>query len=433
MAGAPALAQSRPAAATTQNMISGDVLLYRMKQGDNLYNLAQKHMSDMSAVEKVQRLNRIANPRAVPVGTVIRIPVALLKYRPEKARLVAWRGDVGVGKVGAPTVGMEVGEGIAIATGQGGFVSLLLSNGSRVSIPSQSLVRIARLREYSINQALDYEIAVDKGRLQTKAAPLKNPDSRYRVRTPIAVSAVRGTEFRVKLEGDAVPSLTEVLEGTVAVGAPAEGSAYTPVPKGEGIALTPDGQSRSEKLLIAPELVAPGKVQKEENLQFEVQPVSGATRYHAVFATDASLTEQFGEVVSDTPVITHGPIPNGRYFVRVSALSANGFEGFATNYGFARRRASVSGSATPSADDRSVLFKWDAIGEGKILHRFQLYRDSVETTPFIDEAGLTKSEIKLDSLPPGNWLWRVGISTYSDGTVTDSWTTPEKLIIAREQ
>lgn len=432
----PAMAQSRGAAQAASGMVHGDMLHYRMKQGDNLYVLAQRHMSSMTAVEKVRRLNHIANPRAVPVGTVIRIPVALLKYRAEKARLVAWRGDVGVGKTGAPTVGMELGEGIAIATGQGGFVTLQLSNGSRVSIPSQSLVRIARLREYSINRALDYEIAVDKGRLQTKAAPLKNPDSRYRIRTPIAVSAVRGTEFRIKLEGDAVPSLTEVLEGTVEVGAAAKiarNSAPTPVTKGEGLAVTSDGKNIAEKLLPAPELVRPGKVQKDPTLQFEVAPVSGATRYHAVFATDASLSEQFAEARSDTPVITYPSIPNGRYYVRVSALSPNGFEGFPANYGFARRLSSVSGTASPPAEDGSVLFKWDAMGEGKIINRFQLYRDSVETTPYIDEPGLAKSEIRLDRLPPGTWFWRVGISVFDDGAVTDSWTTAEKLIIAREE
>lgn len=428
----PALAQSQNAARTASGMIEGDTLLYRMKQGDNLYDLAQRHMSSMSAVEKVRRLNRIANPRAVPVGTIIRIPVAYLKYTPEKARLVAWRGDVGVGKTGAPTVGMEIGEGIAIATGQGGFVTLLLSNGSRVSIPSQSLVRIARLREYSINRALDYEIAVDKGRLQTKAAPLKNPDSRYRIRTPIAVSAVRGTEFRIKLEGDAVPSLTEVLEGTVEVAANAKAGTTTPVTKGEGLGVMRDGNKIAEDLLPPPELVRPGKVQKDEVLQFEVAPVSGAARYHAIFATDASLTEQFAETRSDTPVITYPSIPNGRYYVRVSALSPTGFEGFPSNYGFARRLSSVSGSAAP-ATDGSVLFKWDALGEGKIIHRFQLYRDTVESTPYIDEPGLGKSEIRLDHLPPGTWFWRVGISVFDDGAVTDSWTTAEKLIIAREE
>ena len=193
-----------------------------------------------------------------------------------------------------------------------------------------------------------------------------------------------------------------------------------------------DGKKIAEELLPPPELVRPGKVQKDEVLQFEVAPVSGAARYHAIFATDASLTEQFAETRSDTPIITYPSIPNGRYYVRVSALSPTGFEGFPSNYGFARRLSSVSGSAAP-ATDGSVLFKWDALGEGKIIHRFQLYRDTVESTPYIDEPGLGKSEIRLDHLPPGTWFWRVGISVFDDGAVTDSWTTAEKLIIAREE
>lgn len=408
-----------------------EVLAYRMQKGDNLHLLAQRHMVNAGAVRTVQRLNHITNPHAIPVGTIVRIPYRLLKYKPETARLVAWRGNVAIGRSNAPTFGMELGEGIAIATGQGGFVTLQLSNGSRVSIPSQSSVRIAKMREYLINGALDYELAVDKGRINTKATPLKNPDSRYRIRTPIAVSAVRGTEFRVKLMGDDVPSLTEVLEGTVAV-APPNAANATDVPKGVGMALTSTGDSSTENLLPAPELIAPGKVQKEEKLTFTAQPVQGAARYRAILATDASMAEVFEEATSDTPEINFPNIPNGKYFVRVSAFSPNGFEGFTNSYGFRRRLLTVGGAAAP-ADDGSVLFKWDAGGSGKVVHRFQLYRDAVTNTPYIDEAGLTKSEIRLNQLPPGTWFWRVGISLYEDGTVTENWTSPEKLTIAREE
>ncbi len=421
-------AQSRPTAAAT---VIDDALIYRMKRGDNLYALAQKHMISPAAVPQIQRYNRFRNPNVLPVGTVVRIPVRLLKYQPESVRLAAWRGTVNIGGNGQPTAGMILPEGATITTGQGGFVTLLLANGSRISIPSQTVVRIARMRQYTINQALDYEFAVDKGRVQTKATPLKNPESRYRIRTPIAVSAVRGTEFRVKLNSGDAPSLTEVLEGTVAVG-PLGATASTAVPQGTGIGVSTNGESRTEKLLPAPELTSPGKVQKEPELSFAITPVTGAARYRAVFATDATMTEQFAEAESDTPVITSPAIPNGKYFVRISALSPAGFEGFSTSYGFARRLSTVAASSAP-ADDGSVTFKWDADGEGKIVHRFQLYRDSIETTPVIDETGLNRSEIKLDNLPPGTWFWRIGISVYGDATVTDNWTSPEKLIIAREE
>lgn len=424
----PAQAQTRTAA---KNVSQDEALVYRMQRGDSLYVIAQRHMVNMAAIGTVQRLNKIANPHTIPVGALVRIPYRLLKYKPETARLVAWRGNVAVGRNSRPTVGMELAEGTQIATGQGGFVTLQLANGSRVSIPSQSSVRIARMREYQINGALDYELAVDKGRINTKATPLKNPDSRYRIRTPIAVSAVRGTEFRIKLPDETAPSLTEVLEGTVNVASPVSG-AESDVPKGVGMALTSAGDSKSENLLAAPELITPGKVQKEETLTFTAQPVAGAAKYRAVLATDASMVEQFEEVISDSPAITFPTIPNGKYFIRISAVSPAGFEGFPANYGFSRRLLTLSGSAD-AADDGSVVFKWDAGGSGKIVHRFQLYRDAITNTPLVDEAGLTVSQVRFDKLPPGTWFWRVGTSMYEDGSVTENWTSPEKLIIAREE
>ena len=406
-------------------------LAYHMKRGDNLYLIAQRHMTNMSSVQVVQKLNNISNPRAIPIGTIVRIPYRLLKYKQETVKIVAWRGAVAVGNNNNPNVGMVLAEGTKIATGQGGFVTLQLANGSRVSIPSQSSVRIAKMREYQINGALDYELTVDKGRINTKAAPLKNPDSRYRIRTPIAVSAVRGTEFRVKLPDENTGSSTEVIEGLVNVFSPASGN-DADVPKGVGFSVTPNGHTSMEQLLAAPELVSPGKVQKEELLNFSAVPVAGAVKYTATLATDASMVDEFQEVESETPTFTFQPIPNGKYFIQVSAHSKNGFEGMPANYGFSRRLLTLSGSAE-AGDDGSVLFKWNSNGSGKFFHRFQLFRDAVTSTALVDETGLVESHIRLDTLPPGTWYWRVGTSMYDDGTVTETWTTPEKLIIAAEE
>lgn len=426
----PAFAQSKTVAAA--KAAPANMLSYRMKRGDNLYTLADKYMIRVGAASEVQRLNRIANPREIPVGTPIRIPVRLLKYKPQTARILAWRGAVSLNNDRAPAVGMQLAEGSNILTGQGGFLTLVLSNGSRVSIPSQSAIRISRLREYVITDDLDYELSLDKGRVQTKAAPFKNPGSRYRIRTPVAVSAVRGTEFRVNMEESNTPSLTEVLQGTVAVTPEATASVETLVPQGSGIAVRKDGSILTEALLAAPELTNPGKVQNEEALVFTVSPVAGATRYRGVVATDASMIEQIQEIVTSTPSLSFTAIPDGQYFIRVSALSPEGLEGMPSNYGFSRRFLTTTGGATP-APDGSVVFKWDVSGNGKIVSRFQLYRDALTTTPYIDEAGIMTDHIKLDTLPPGNWVWRVGVSAFNKGTVTENWAPPEKLIIAREE
>ena len=54
-----------------------------------------------------------------------------------------------------------------------------------------------RLRKYLLTGGSDIDLYVEQGRAETAAAPIKDSNSRFRMRTPTAVSAVRGTVFRI--------------------------------------------------------------------------------------------------------------------------------------------------------------------------------------------------------------------------------------------
>ncbi len=60
------------------------------------------------------------------------------------------------------------------------------------------------LGSFDASGMVDTSVRLKKGRVENRVAPQK-PDSRYRIITPAAVAAVRGTEFRVG--GDEIVSL----------------------------------------------------------------------------------------------------------------------------------------------------------------------------------------------------------------------------------
>ena len=51
--------------------------VYKVRNRDNLWNLTVTHLLDISYVNRVQKLNNIADPWRIMPGTKIRIPFAL--------------------------------------------------------------------------------------------------------------------------------------------------------------------------------------------------------------------------------------------------------------------------------------------------------------------------------------------------------------------
>jgi hypothetical protein len=156
---------------------------YTVRKGDTLIQLADRYLQSRQQYKVVQKQNRIANPLAMPVGKIISIPRNLLKFKPAKAKLISVRGQV-MASTSPASVGQILQEGAAISTGPSSFATMLLDDGSRVSLPSNSDVRIRRLRSYVLGGSLDYDFDIAKGGVRSSVVKHKSDDDRYQVRTP---------------------------------------------------------------------------------------------------------------------------------------------------------------------------------------------------------------------------------------------------------
>jgi hypothetical protein len=397
---------------------------YVVRKGDTLIQLGETYLIRADHYKIVQRQNRIADPLAMPVGKVLIIGRNLLKYRPAKARLVAVRGQVLAGQAQV-SVGQSLDEGTQISTAASSFASLQLDDGSRISLPSNTQIRIRRLRSYVLGGSLDYDFDVIKGGIGSTVVKHKSGDDRYQVRTPKAVSAVRGTDFQSRYDVDAGTDFAEVVDGTLAVGAGT--AAPSPLAAGNGLAVVPGGQIIREALLPEPSLIEPGRIQADPLVAFVADRLAGAKGYRLTLAADAGFIDQIADVAAAGEQLSFANIPNGNYFVRARAISANGIEGIPATFAFKRRLNGITASAGP-ADD-GYVFKWTGEGEGTRRHHFQLFRGNLQTLPMVDEAALDGDRILLSDLPPGEYYWRVGAVQYLDNEMTTNWSPLEKLII----
>ena len=297
-------------------------LPYTMQQGDMLLTLARQYMMKEADYLVVQRLNRVADPRRIPIGTVLMIPPAILRTEPVTAEIASFRGAVTVDGKDA-VVGAKVAEGMRVETGPSAFVTIRMPDASAISLPSQSRILVTRLRRISLTGSIDDDFKLEAGRARMSVTPFKDPGSKFRVTTPLSVTAVRGTDFRVAFEGGE-KAMTEVVGGKVAV-SPDLAKPTTAVGRGFGVIASPGGVGDPIPLLPAPQLANVEKTSSGATIS--AKPVDGAQRYRIALASDARFTEVLDEKLSDKPSIDFALPPTATFFIRLTAIDSNGLEG----------------------------------------------------------------------------------------------------------
>jgi hypothetical protein len=404
-----------------------DEIIYTIREGDTLIGLGQKYFVSPTAYLQVERANGLTNANRLRAGSKIRIPTSLLKFSRLSATVISVRGAASVIRAGR-SIPLElrgkVAEGDIVETGVDGYLTLQLEGGSRMALPSNARVRVVRLRTYLLTRGTDTDFAIERGRTETTVVPLRDNRSRFRMRTPVAISAVRGTIFRIGYDGPDA-SLTEVVEGNVAVNLDGR-TATTALPGGFGAAASSSGRVNKEELLPPPAFARPGEVQSQSSVGFVMIPSEGAVGYHVEVAKDAAFVEIVKGARSSTPLVDLGALPDGTYWVRAMAIAPSGLEGLPQKQQFSRKLQSLRSSPTNGANG-STKFQWD-LGDGTLV-RFQLFDGSGSQVPLIDEPSLSVKELSVSGLARGTYSWRIGQVRSGQGRYIEVWTPLEQLVI----
>ena len=395
-----------------------------------MLGLGERYFVSKDSYLRVARVNGLADPNRLRVGSTILIPTAVLRFSRPEAKIIAFTGRASIASAGQlrPVAMHErLLEGAIVETAENGYVTLQLANGSRIAMPSRSRVRIARMRTYLLTGGVDLDFVVERGRTETTATPLHDDRSRFRVRTPVAISAVRGTVFRIGYDGPDTPSLTEVVEGSVAVDMNATGASTT-LPRGFGAAGQPDGALRREELLPPPEFLTPPGEQRGRTVLFGLKPQHGANGYLVQIARDAAFADVVAAQSSGDPTIDLGSLADGRYFVRAMAIAPSGLVGMPNTEPFERRLQSLVArrSGRPSGHWR---LDWDLGAPSTSVYRLQVFENGNRSMPVIDEPGLKSTGFSIQGLPTGTYEWRVAVISARIGQPAEAWTDFETFTV----
>jgi hypothetical protein len=393
---------------------AADDLVYVVRKGDTLIGLGRTLLVDPRGWPALQRLNKIAEPRRIPVGTRLRIPVALARAVPAPARVIGVEGEARSGGA-ALAPGATLGPGAEVTTGRDGFVTIELADGTRLVLQAQSRLRIREAGRYPDLGAYRSAIEIERGRVESRAAPQPG-GGRFEIHTPLATTAVRGTDFRVAADADARVTRSEVVTGSVEVS-----GAGAPVTVAAGFGTVVDESRRPAppvRLLPAPDLARLPKLQERVVFRFALEPVAGARGYRAQLARDRDFQAVVAEHAASAAEARFGGVPDGDYWLRVRALDERALEGADGYHAFRlKARPEPPFPSAPrdagKASGEAVELAWTAAAEAA-TYRVQLARDAAFANLVADEPAVAATGFRAGGLVPGEYFWRVG-SVRADG------------------
>nr|WP_258002328.1 FecR domain-containing protein [Burkholderia sp. WAC0059] len=420
--GAPLAAHAQSASAPSRGTIA-----YTTQPGDSLYNVADRYLADPGDWTALARLNRVGTPEHLQPGHTLRLPVALLRQVSQAAGVLATSGPASRSWRNGPFLplieGSSLVEGDRIQTGDEGFATLELPDGTHLVILPNSLVEIGTLRQTVLTGSVDRVMNLRRGEVDSEVTHATKKDDRFQIRSPSVVAGVRGTRFRVDY-ADNGSTAVEVLDGAVGVdnarAAPARGvplQASTQLVTARHGSLTPAGAAvGSPRLLLdEPTLIRAARVQSDADVYFDVKPLDGAHGYRVQIGRDAGLLDLIRDVRSDGTHVVVGPLPDGTYFVRVSAIDADGLEGMPATYAFERRRFSLSASAG-AAGAHNYVFRWMAGRSASPTHyRFVLSASKDLHAPLVDRSDLPGNALTVSNLAHGVYYWTVIAEQFDHG------------------
>lgn len=349
---------SKGSAAHDYTIISRDVIV---QDGDTLISIARQHLGKTAYAPLLAGYNNLPLSASLQAGDIVRIPIQV-PPRAEFAEVVFLKGTVtatrrletgtrGTGintPMAVPVLNVtersfnteviplsrdaQVFVGDMITTSGNGYVSIAFSSDSVINLQPDTVATIERLVCLESDDSCIIEIDTQRGRVTSDVEARDQQPVEFRINTPYASAAVRGTVFDMDAAGQL---LVGVTEGGVDVTAQGES-----VELDTGFGLTvQEGEPPGEPIELIPAPVfkrVPARMAEGDTVEW--WPFIDAANYQIQLSTDEAANETLSqfEVPSDGIVLAlqdtlQDSVNSGDYFLTVRAVDTNGLLGFTSN------------------------------------------------------------------------------------------------------
>ena len=378
------------------------------------------HYSFLFVWPQLQRHNQINNQYRLQPGSVLEIPANLMRLATASVDFLQGRvtavpppSQRSAGSSMEVTPGQDLPEGTQLRVDPGAFVTVRLADGSLLKVQANSEVLLQQLRRKGRTGSLQSVVDVQTGALEAMVPPNPRQPAALNIRTNVASSSVRGTEFGVYVAPDGKTS-TAVLQGAVQVQPHTENTSPSTaalLQPGQGAAVDTVGQLHKADLL--PPLPAEALPRRNEDAQWLNLPLPPAPAGGG-YIVQVSQDEQAQQVLRngrfDTEKVRFAALPDGPYHLQVRAVDAHGIPGQ-----IARAPLTVKAHPVPpiyQTAPQAVLPTDDVQLQCTPVHGVQAYRIQVASAtkdfsqPVLDEVVRDGCALQTQQLALGEYQWR---------------------------
>jgi len=301
---------------------------YTFRPGDTIWDIAKKYTTSVNNWDEIQNINliRLGADRKIRPGTRIVIPVSMLKLQPTPALVIALDGEISVFRANGDkqtlTTESKLYSGDRIVTDAKQSVRLQFADQSELQILPNSEVVLDKLSHYKKSGMVDTRIRLNSGAVNTQVEK-QRPDSRYQITTPSAITAVRGTSFRLSTDEQQI-SRTEVTGGMVAVSA---GQSEKSVKDGFGIVAEKDKPLPEPVKLLAAPVITINQPADKTKASVSWIILDGAKHYRYQIALDENFNQVMVDTATSENTVELNLLSPDNYYLRVRGVDQYKLEG----------------------------------------------------------------------------------------------------------
>jgi len=398
-----------------------------VQKGTNLIRIARQYCLNPSDWKTIAAINHLKNPYIIYSRSTIQVPLSILRTNNISAKVASLRGSPFLLTGDSRTRDLHKGDlvlpGQTVVTEDDEYVHLVYPNNKHTRIGPQSkmlLVYLMRLADGN----LQAEFLLKNGRITHKINKKLQANEHFRTRTPMAITGIRGTEFRIKIK-DQETNIVETLKGKVALSAAGR---RILIKKGEGSkvkkgrppepphALPPSPRAPQMKDIyraLPVTIAAPA----QKNIQsMRIRVTSDIKGLNTLLEQNAKPGQSFAL----------SSLTDGHYFIFLSAVDKLGFESLPTGPVPLRIRTNPGAPIISSPKNNLKFFKSTVKVRWLQSDQADHYKIQLATDPEFTTI-VAKQEVKepaytTPALKPGKYFFRVQLVT-GDGFAT-LYSTP---------
>lgn len=306
---------------------AGELIPITIEKGITLIHLTRQYCTSEYHWKELAKINNLKPPYLIIAGDTLYAPIELVKTEMVTARVASVIGGVYVLEDGKQLKRLHKGDtilpGQTLVTEEDGFAHLIFPDNKYTRISSNSKFTLTYLIRL-VDKSLKAEFFLEKGRITHSVKKKLKANETFTTRTPVSVTGVRGTEFRVKVGLDNT-NIVETLKGEVQLSG--EGGTVG-IKAGEGIKV-----EKGKELLKPVKLPPPPPLLKVEDVYRELPVIfptvvdEDVDRFRLRITEDAqgnnTVLEKTATPGQDLVLLA---LPDGEYFGFLTSINKESFE-----------------------------------------------------------------------------------------------------------